>query len=64
MGSDSCRIGRRRCPRKGVVLVRNGDVVAEEAVVSGKSSGEESWRRVMMTTCHTFRNGYRWMLIC
>ena len=47
---DSCRIGSRECLRRGAVLIRIGDMVAGEAVASGKSSGGNSWRRVMMNT--------------
>lgn len=49
MITDSCRIGSRGYLRRGAVLVRIGDMVAGEAVESGKSSGRNSWRRVMMS---------------
>lgn len=48
MVTDSCRIGTREFLRRGAVLVRIGDMVAGEAVASGKSSGGNSWRKVMM----------------
>ena len=47
---DKCKKGSRECLRRGAVLVRIGDMVAGEAVASGKSSGENSWRRVMMSS--------------
>lgn len=49
-GSDSCTVGRRRRPRCVTVCVCKGDIVDEEAVASCKSSGENSWRKVIMST--------------
>ena len=51
MVTDSCRMGGRRCPSRGAVLVCNGDMVAGEALTNGKSMGKHSWRRVMMNDC-------------
>ena len=46
---DSCRIGPKECLRRGAVLVGIGDMVIGGAVESGKSSGGNSWRRVIMS---------------
>ena len=62
MVTDSCRMGRRRCPSRGAVLVRNGDMVAGEALANGKSMGRHSWRRAMMNDCQwTFLVIQLWM---
>ena len=50
MGRNSCEVVRSRRARRGDVLVYNGEVVDGKAVASGKSSGENSRRRVMMNT--------------
>ena len=47
MVTGSCRMGRRRCPRTGADLVRNGKMVAEEAVASGKSNEGKGCRRAI-----------------
>lgn len=52
-GSDSCTVGRRRCPRCVTVGVRNGDIVDEDAVASCKSTGEKSWRKVVIMSTST-----------
>ena len=50
MGSNSCGVVRSRRARRGEVLVYSGRVVDGETVASGKSSGENSRRRVIMNT--------------
>ena len=50
MVTDSRRMGRRRCPSKGAVLVRTGDMVAGEAVANGMSSEGYNWRRAITST--------------
>ena len=42
----SCRMGRRRCPRRGPAFVRDGEMVAGEAA-SDERSGGNSWRRAI-----------------
>ena len=47
---ESCRVGGRTCPNRETVFVRNGNMVALEAVVSGASRGGDNRRRAMMSS--------------
>lgn len=58
-GSDSCTVGRRRCPRCVSVCVRSGDVIDDESVASCKSSGENIWRKVVIMS--TLTRNQLWM---
>lgn len=61
MVNDSRSIGRRR---RGAVLVRNGWMVAEEEVASGKSSGMNSWRRAIASNEVNSQCASFWSLKC